>query len=332
MRRPGFTLTELLVVIFVIAILIALLLPAVQAARAASRRLRCANNLKQIALAATTYSTDWREFLPAMIRVHFDTAGKAPKRGTDDCPDNLSVSTVDSISWRATVLPYVEQQALHDGVDFRQSVLSRKNLPAAQTLLPLYQCPTTPGSLRRIDGVGSYDDSKTRLAPNVGLAATDYRAVCVTNSAQGTSGSWCAEPNFAAVQGKELCACKTAAALRDVADGLSQTALLVESSGLPVSYAGNRDGEHVWRNSGPWMSVEAWFVAINFLPGSGGALFESPINRSNLSGLSSFHPGGAQVALCDGSVHFLSDHLGNEAVGALFTRDGGEPIDAKVWQ
>jgi prepilin-type processing-associated H-X9-DG protein len=118
----------------------------------------------------------------------------------------------------------------------------------------------------------------------------------------------------------------TAASLREVSDGLSQTALLVESSGLPSGYKMGEELEYSFPMLGPWMSVETAYVGI------GGPLNESPINHSNSSGIYSFHRGGAHVVMCDGSVHFLSDHLGNQVVGALLTREGGEPIIDKAWQ
>jgi prepilin-type N-terminal cleavage/methylation domain-containing protein len=191
LRRRGFTLVEVLVAIFIIAVLIALLLPAVLAAREAARRVQCANHLKQIALATTMYTTGWREFLPALARVRFDFSGKPPKPTPYDCPH---YSRLRSISWRATVLPHLEQQSLHDTIDFRQMALSKRNLPAGQTLLSLFQCPATPGSPRKIADVGDYDgNSEVRMTPGVAVAATDYRAVCLTNTFSSSYGSWYGE-------------------------------------------------------------------------------------------------------------------------------------------
>ncbi len=121
----GFTLVELLVVIAIIGILVALLLPAVQAAREAARRMQCTNNLKQIGLAFHNYHDLQRTFPPGWI-------GR------------------NEFSWGAFVLPNLEQEPLHDQFDFRRPLTDNvtgnpTNLVLAQTDLPGYRCPSATG-------------------------------------------------------------------------------------------------------------------------------------------------------------------------------------------
>jgi prepilin-type N-terminal cleavage/methylation domain-containing protein len=156
MRRPrGFTLTELLVVIFVIAILIALLLPAVQAAREAARRAQCSSHLLQVGLAIANYSNQHRDFLPPF----YGRWGP----------------------WRWALLPYLEQAnvaryAYVENEESSESSVLRK------TLIPVYQCPSTPGYPRMTER------QHAKGVDDVG-AAKDYAAVAVTGNTTDSNRS-----------------------------------------------------------------------------------------------------------------------------------------------
>ena len=142
--RLAFTLVELLVVIAVIGILVALLLPAVQAAREAARRTQCVNNLKQIGLGLHNYHTTFNVFPPT-------TTGAEAHGG--QCGSGF-------YSWLALLLPFVEQSTLHDAIDFRRPMMdtcsqmsssdyqaltisaAHPNARAAATIVPLFLCPS----------------------------------------------------------------------------------------------------------------------------------------------------------------------------------------------
>jgi len=127
-RRTGFTLVELLVVIAIIGILISLLLPAVQSAREAARRMQCSNNLKQLSLAVHNYEGPHRCLPPSGIYQNFSANGEDLRSGT-------------MISWVVLLLPYIEQQPLHEQFDFTRSVFDQPNNPQEQHV-PTLNCPS----------------------------------------------------------------------------------------------------------------------------------------------------------------------------------------------
>lgn len=140
-RRPtcAFTLVELLVVIAIIGILVALLLPAVQAVREASRRMQCQNNLHQIGVALHNYHAAFRKFPPGGLEVRPEFPGGK------------------QIAWSAFVLPYLEQSAAYAKVDFNYAFDAPENAEAAATPIETYLCPSTPRSSPLNRGRGATD-------------------------------------------------------------------------------------------------------------------------------------------------------------------------------
>lgn len=134
-RTPyqGFTLVELLVVIAIIGILVALLLPAVQAAREAARRMSCGNNLKQLGLALQNYHDTYKVFPPAHIP--FNTAYPTTPRN-ETSADNYGPS------WMVLILPFMEQQPLHSKIDWSQSMSHANNAPVRSVFIEGYVCPS----------------------------------------------------------------------------------------------------------------------------------------------------------------------------------------------
>lgn len=133
--RGGFTLVELLVVIAIIGVLIGMLLPAVQQAREAARRITCGNNLRQIGIALQNYHSVHQHFPPGGVEFRFGNA-----RGNGPPQRNLA--------WSAFLLPQLDQQNVFDRIDFNQAFDSDANAEAAATVLPVYLCPS---SQRRSD-------------------------------------------------------------------------------------------------------------------------------------------------------------------------------------
>jgi prepilin-type processing-associated H-X9-DG protein len=227
----------------------------------------------------------------------------------------------ESLSWRVTLLPFHEQQALFGQIDLERSALSPANLPAARVMLLEHQCPSTPGYPRRVSDLGG---EGLPLRANVNVAARDYTAITqVFNTPSGIPtgyGCWTgpAERDYWSDWWTDP------STLRHVGDGLSNTALLLENVGEPNHY-GRDQKEEVhpdwWPGAGAWIGGE--WATVNIALG---------VNERNFTNLYSFHPGGAQMALCDGSVHFISEAISVATFVALLTRDGGEVINAKDWQ
>lgn len=137
--RPGFTLVELLVVIAIIGILIALLLPAVQAAREAGRRAHCLNNLRQMGIGLHNYHDALRSFPPGGIEPRSIVPGGK------------------QFAWSAMLLPYVEQESLYETIDFGKPFSDPVNAQAAATVVAIYICPTVPRTSKLHSGRGATD-------------------------------------------------------------------------------------------------------------------------------------------------------------------------------
>ncbi|MEX1028319.1 MAG: DUF1559 domain-containing protein [Candidatus Paceibacterota bacterium] len=189
--RRGFTLVELLVVIAIIGILVALLLPAVQAAREAARRMSCGNNLKQIALALHNYHDTYKTF-PTIRGGQLRTGGTQPFGSNvgsyPGCPSWINST---GYSWRALILPFVEQQPLHDSIDFSNNRHGCYGVgswwtgtrPPDQIRIPAYECPSEAQNQVGVEAPTNYagifgssaqfagDDTLTRGIFSIGGAA-----------------------------------------------------------------------------------------------------------------------------------------------------------------
>ena len=303
-RSRGFTLVELLVVIAIIGVLVALLLPAVQAAREAARRTQCKNNLKQIALALHNYEQVHKVFPPSSTSGF--GAGVWGWPGTGPADPNLHLHSFASL-----LLPYIEQETLARQIDYRVSALAPENRAAASMILPFYRCPSYSGR--------DFSDDPLYVT-NVGydrFAIRNY-VVLGAGTVLGLSGAMPAEGVMFP---------RSKIGFRDVIDGTSHTIAFAETreerssvwiDGTSAAVAAR------WMNPAAPPTFTGNTVAINYTPYFPGGLFPNSIGQAY--GPSSRHPGGAQHAFVDGSVHFLSDTLDVAVYDALTTRAGGEVI------
>jgi prepilin-type N-terminal cleavage/methylation domain-containing protein len=321
MTRRAFTLIELLVVIAIIAILIGLLLPAVQKIREAANRMKCSNNLKQIGLAVHNYeSTNER----------FPYAGSSFKTFP-----NPSYSDLMGHSVFTDLLPYIEQDAVFRMIRYDQPPDIPPNAPeysfgrlygnpAFMTKIKTYVCPSVPSSRDTSkNGVFNFDApaGACDYGPTTGVSRE-----LVTNGflPAGTPTGENGMLNFGILGGPD-----TRPTAADVTDGLSNTLLMVERAGLPELY---RTGKRVDYPFGIPGGVWGWWANRTFLFGvdPNAANFETRggcvMNCTNSWHPYGFHPGGVMSVRGDGSVGFLRQSTPTVVLAALFSRNGGEVV------
>jgi prepilin-type N-terminal cleavage/methylation domain-containing protein/prepilin-type processing-associated H-X9-DG protein len=332
--RPGFTLVELLVVIAIIAVLIGLLLPAVQQVRAAAARVKCQNNLKQIGL--------------GMLNYEQANNGLPPSRTDGDplFPNAPYYPTCHS--WTVFLLPYIEQANLKNEYVFIDpqfetlcSWYDQANIKAVQTQLTIFNCPSTPNQPRTDTGTGVIPgpngESSGATYPLIKAACGDYAAV---NAIKDFVGAACSQ--FAVYSNDKddprLAGGMTYNQITPIVwftDGTSNTILVGEDAGRSNNYltkyalaaAGPESKE------GGWADPNGGFAIDGSDPVSGDicTLAEQvptscAMNCNNNSELYSFHNAGCNVVFADGSVHFLRKTMSTCLLAALTTRAGGEAI------
>jgi len=314
-RRRGFTLVELLVVIAIIGVLVALLLPAVQAAREAARRMKCQNNLKQIGLA----SHNFHDVTGELPRAYWGTTG---------------------LSWHVYLLPYIEQKTLFDLIDTttpgKISINDpNKADPYGLVSLQAYLCPSC--SLKR-QGFAPKDhiNGPADLIPaNTGQPAAIAHYYGINGPRGAVGGS-----NYPTGTGthENVPAATSGMFQRDgtirmarVTDGTSNTLMIAEMSWLSPQY-GTR--YRVWLRGGDeYAGVIAGrpsFVVScrNITNPINGILTSNLIVPYNDVPFGSMHPGGMNVTLGDGSVRYLNQNISMATYRALGSRDEGETIAA----
>ena len=334
--RRGFTLVELLVVIAIIGILVALLLPAVQAAREAARRMQCGNNMKQMGLALHNYESTYKKLPSALMGTRPNGPAGQGGSGEDD----------DGFGWMVALLPFVEQQPLYDRINpqGRPGVLGEQpifdlyyagqpRVPGGDTKVATYKCPSSilpdlvPANWAMPGSSGSLANEFPR---SVGYATSDYK----------TGGGSC-YGDFGVMH--KLWEKPDNVAFSEITDGLSNTIAIVESAYVSSTASGSQ------RQTIPpptGISFRDWPTWIGAF-GSGqdetvrtNGRTNSPINCQcnrntmfraiNDDCAFSFHPGGATFTFTDGSVQFLSQNLDMGVYCNLHDRRDGNALGQ--WQ
>jgi prepilin-type N-terminal cleavage/methylation domain-containing protein/prepilin-type processing-associated H-X9-DG protein len=286
--RHGFTLVELLVVIAVIGVLVALLLPAVQTAREAARRMQCTNHLKQIALAVHNYELTYQAYPPAAI--NWSTSGHPNHNGL------------------VFLLPYLEQGSLQDTYRMDVAWNHASNKAAIETELSVVRCPSTP----RIAKYTSDYFACTQFFEN-GPA----QKACKTKGIH--PGSW---EGFLQQQTKAQY--RDTIAHSDIRDGHSNTWLYFEDAGRPGKFNASKKQiapPDLASMNGRWADARGYFNVHNFC----GSL--QMMNCGNQDEIFSFHVGGCNFAFGDGSVRFENEAMSPQLFVALFTRAGGDIVN-----
>jgi prepilin-type N-terminal cleavage/methylation domain-containing protein/prepilin-type processing-associated H-X9-DG protein len=318
-KKYGFTLVELLVVIAIIGVLVSLLLPAVQAAREAARRAQCSNNLKQVGLAMTQYADTYKSVLPV---------------GEYSCCWG---------TWLVALLPYIEQKSLYDQYQYFGAVQNQagnaisqtdsttryggsKNLLVTKTQIQAYTCPSdsTTASPGIISGITFHN-----YVANHGSTTLQRQATFGTmlngqaNKYKGAPfifvGAWNSNPQ--------------AVKFADIFDGLSNTLAFSETV---QGHAGDLRG-FAWWNGGAHFEaylapnssqpdiLESISYCVKTDPYNPPCDGPTTANPENIAARSR-HPSGVMVAMCDGSVRFVSNTINLDTWRAVSTAAGREAV------
>jgi len=321
-KRSGFTLVELLVVIAIIGILIGLLLPAVQAAREAARRMQCTNNLKNLGLAMQNYHDTNKTFCPGCT--FFNAKNSAHPISPTGMSCDAGGVYHGMMGWAAFILPYVEGNALYSSIDFTKRAYTNycvhangyghstgnptcgdeANKEAGSHAPDVFRCPSTPTSVAPI---GSQKDYACNGAAELPERTTTENIGLTLANQDNQRGPF---------QG--LFWCNSRCDLAAITDGTSHTFMFLELSSVSLPAATKTSF-----STNPFISVGHWSDGFALYTQSG--VMNIPPNcisygYEDSRTVHSFHPGGLNACMADGSVHFVSETCDMGVYMATYSR------------
>jgi len=333
-RRSGFTLVELLVVIAVIGILVALLLPAVQAAREAARRIQCSNNLKQIGLA---------------LHNHLSTHGNFPPagRGYGMCWGMPVDGEVKNFSGLVSILPYLELQTIYDQFNHEEAFsdsnvnssgmvvgnpATNGNAALAETVLQAFLCPSDADETAILNDT-LLGFSSTFYSPAAGFtgAGTNYDFI----TSARTDKNSCNDYNNSTSFDKRMFGEESETTAAQVTDGLSNTFMVGETTRRHLNGRGFAWAYRGWVMAGvdPHPNEQDAGINLWHMPWVHPTFQSPPTNpvvgwaRTWWSPAASLHPGGCQFVMGDGSAHFVSESIQKSLLSSLSAMADGQIVE-----
>lgn len=288
----GFTLVELLVVIAIIGILVALLLPAIQAAREAARRSQCLNQFRQVAIALHNFESTKKAFPKGVQLWRQDHPCSMPPGAT---------AQKIGFSWSAMILPYLEQGVSYDQLELKKHYYEGKNFTVGAQFLSDYLCPSDtrgPELVNVVDGKRNGGLEEEDLAKtNIMGVADSENFTCITTS-------------FPKRNADGVLFNDHATSIRHITDGTSKTLLVGEIIAHTV----------IDHSGAFWMS---WNIGDtrNGINNPIRIPAVTPFDGAN-GGFASFHPGGCHFAFADGSAQFINESIAQEVLRSMTTRAG----------
>jgi prepilin-type N-terminal cleavage/methylation domain-containing protein/prepilin-type processing-associated H-X9-DG protein len=295
-HRRSFTLIELLVVIAIVAVLIGLLLPAVQKVREAANRMKCTNNLKNLALALLQYEHAFGKLPPGR------TVGPFPEAG---------VTAAVNHGWGQFILAYIEQPFLASQYRWDLSQWDPGNQPVTSVPLKIFQCSSAESD--RFMTFTPFDYGGKG-------ACTDYAPFEQVDMALRKLGLVDEVGNYDGVMPQNHMT-----RLSDITDGTSNTFLLSEDAGRPRLWQAGRPGPDQVVAGCPWAGGGN-VLSVQGSERDGSRPGPCAMNCTNEYEVYSFHPGGANAVFVDGSVHFVKASIDIRVLARLITRAGGEVV------
>ena len=312
-KRSGFTLIELLVVIAIIAVLISLLLPAVQSAREAARRAQCVNNLKQLGLAAANYESSNSVYPPGLYWSML-TGNYAGYLGTNCGPMLL-------------LTPQMEQNAVFNATNFLVNVYYSQNITVNAMGIKTFQCPSdNANEIRTLDPNAFFET----IPGGPKMAYSSYAGMCgpwISNTWSIPGVGSGQRATYGQIKTNQLGMFNVCSDVRisQVTDGTSNTIMFTEHTGVPL--VGSAQSDWHWWTSGNHGDT---LVTSMFPPNPQRKISGGAGAMAFIFSASSMHPGGANVAMVDGSVRFIKDTIQSTTPMEPLVSAGVNPIQNSI--